>query len=1363
MATFSVSYDMETKAHGYPYQQCNCTATYTYDSTVNYDNSVTYHITRVDVNWNCYVKQAPIKPLVRCEVCCGTWSWKIGDPFGGDVAKSAAFGVQGFPNTSSNYSKALNYSFTLAPGASKSFNTLTVVPGGTGCTIAKRSTTLTNPYSEPTPTPPTLNVSCSPSTVSATVGSFSASGNYGYCDNPSNSTKYWLYSNENLTGLVASGSGNSASFSGLSPNSTYYVNVIRGNGCFTREKTCSFTTLTPNTLSDAQATSFDSGCVRVAVTYGGQVYEPTTTVKVRKCKTSTWKTVGTTDTTTVDTVCFDGLEEETCYEVQACTTTTAGTYCSDILTFTTPKKCVQGTITSTDVVLDEKTWAVEATVCVHWETYSAPATLGVQYRVKGGFDEEWQESELLEIEGPVGEDGKLEGDHCFVLSTLFPNLVEYEMRLHGKTEDGTCDLVTEPTTFITPLVPEPDPVKICETMTYLSELICQSVKKLYDGNKTIYANPTSAELCDPYSENPTQLTLWSRLLRFFHAMNCVLCSMEGLDLNAGKEGQYYVGEIGWVDMLDKVLSDADSQSWRLVTSEAIKAYIDAKLHEVWHYHRAVDYMVGTLDERDKLPEDATSCLVADENKVYIKDGGAWVEAPAADQPDNFGAYHINYAYKSSFGDVPAESAYYYFEGTWNRLDGAFDGIIEQLKLLEEQAKNVVISDSDKKVQVVDENFDFNNDGEEGVIYFVTETEKPEIGYHTVTFDTAGHGKCQPQPQQIPDGAYAQKPTDPTDDKCEFEEWEEDKSFLVLTALTAGTARFNNKWQGEVLIDKEPVAANTGYIEKTVQAGQKIKYSLADDADASTPYKWASSGNYNRSIVESADGATFEVTTTNMEAFRSSTGSSGSYAFYAFCSGKNNGAVVSAAEGTFDTSVFTTISPYFFSHFNYYGKLASLPAGSFNISNIVSNAGGRFEYFNCHGALQSLPNGSFRLNEGQVALKGNLDYQYFNQYGALESLPEGSFNLDNVTELGGDTFVGFNNEGELKSLPEGSFNISNVAKVGRYSFMSFNMYGKLTSLPEGSFDTSNIESVGYDFFSYFNSFGALVSLPEGSFRFDSLENANLMFDSFNWGGALQSLPEGSFRFPKLTAIDSSGFGSFYSFNRETKNSVYDTKLEVLPDGAFTFPLVTSMSGFMSFNESGSLKSLGEGSFQFPAAISVGASFCQNFNASGLLESLPEGSFDLSNVTYLGYQAFRRFNNSGKNMTKLPANSFNTSNVASLSTEAFWGFNQNGGLTSLPSGSFNFDNVTSLSREALGYFNYAGNLTGLPSGSFGFANLTSDNATATDYFKYFNAGGGKLTKGNEGVSFTALHDITGFNVSGQNNVTAGTTVYVNADES
>lgn len=756
--------------NGQPYQRESCVGTLTYDSYYESDNTMVVQLQRLDLSYSASNISGAVKGR-NCIACCGPWSVQFGADFGGATVLNWTLGID-LPLGNYSWSRTSTATYRIQPGSSVTIPLYYHHGSGT-CGDAVARVSFTNNRTRPTPTPPSLTLSCGPSSVSATAGTFSASGSYGYCESQSNYTRWYLYRNSDLTGLVTSGSGTSATFSGLNPNTRYYVNVIRSNGCFVVERTCNFVTLTPNTLTDPKATSWQSGCVRVTVNNGGKVYPPNTCIWYRKKGSSAWTKGPCTDTTTVDELCISGLEEDTCYEVQGRTTTTAGTYTGNTVSFCTPKKCVQGVVTSTDIGLDQKTWESYAKVCVHYEAYTSPCELSVQYRVKGGYDQNWQESDVLHITDPITTvGGKIEGDYCFTLHNLFPNLTEYEMRLHGTADD--CDLTTDPTTFITPLVPEPDPVKVCETLHYLTELICQAVKELEKGNKTIYANPYSAALCDPYNENPTHLTLWSRFLRFAHAVNCLTCNMADVGLKAGLENQYYVGEVGWVDMLEEILEDTDKESWRLVTSGVIRAYIDSKLHEVWHYHGAVDYIVNKLGD---APSDAKKVLNLEDSKVYVKQGGNWVLADEKEQPDDFAVYHINKALKSALGDVKAESAWYYFQGTWNNLDANTATLAKKVKYLYEHKDDIAYNEPGKariSIQTNEQNFDYNTlpCGERKVCFVLEDMELPPQGYHRIKFIT-GSDATIIQDQDVLDGALAQRPTDPTKYCMDFTDWEDE--------------------------------------------------------------------------------------------------------------------------------------------------------------------------------------------------------------------------------------------------------------------------------------------------------------------------------------------------------------------------------------------------------------------------------------------------------------------------------------------------------------------------------------------------------------------------------------------------------------
>lgn len=648
--------------------------------------------------------------------------------------------------------------FTLKPGEWREFEL------GRGvldcCNTRQRFVRFSNTNTTPANVAPTISVSCS---GSATTGSMSIGGSCGYCNGSSSCSTSWELRDANGN-LIRSGTGTSASFSGLTPNARYTVSATRSNGCYSRSASCSFTTCVTSTLSNATALSWQSGQVRLSVVNGAGTYSPTTQIQYRKCGGS-WVNGPTSRTTTIDTITLTGLQDDTCYEVRAITSTSACSYTSNSVTFNTPKKCVQAYIANQNIVMNERNYRTYNDVTVNYTAFSSPFDIWIEYRVKNGFDKTWIKTNVVTVNTPVTTSG-LTGNAVFRLDNLFQNLVEYEMRVMAEAPQDQCTFTGDLVNFTTPLVPEPDATEICASLTYLSELVCQSVKKLYDGNISILANPYTVEKCDPYNELPTHLTLWSRLLRFFHAMNCLVCMMMEAGLKSGKANQYYSGEIGWTDMLEEVVSDESSEAWRLVTSGAVKAYIDLKLHEVWHTHGDVDYLVGTIADRDALPADAKSCIVKATNKVYVKSGSSWKEAAAERQPDNFAVYHIN----EGNGFAKAESAWYYFEGTWNNLDADLAGLEERIEALENPPEFVKSTQGDLKLQIVEEDFDFENEAKEGVVYLVVESkEQADPVYHTVTFDTDDGDPVNPQ--QVLDGAYAQEPAlKPVEDDCEFGGW-----------------------------------------------------------------------------------------------------------------------------------------------------------------------------------------------------------------------------------------------------------------------------------------------------------------------------------------------------------------------------------------------------------------------------------------------------------------------------------------------------------------------------------------------------------------------------------------------------------------
>jgi len=652
----------------------------------------------------------------------------------------------------------------IAPGNDQSIDILWSETNGTSpgvCTLNIRNT-----YSRPNPTPPTFSTDCRANPSNGNTLIFNAGGGWGYCENQNNQANYKIYDKATMATPIKSGSGTGGTFSGLSPNTRYWAKFTKNNGCFSREATCNAVTVTPNSLSNPTPSKFDTATVRLAVTNGGGVYKPTTEIYIKKCNSGTWKKAATSTTTSVATITLTGLVEQTCYQVQARTTTTAGTYIGNTVKFTTPKKglCVAD-FTSIEPAMNEKTYEATAKVCYKWETNKVPATIVVRYQVKDGYDKTWHETEPFTT-------NDLTGERCITLENLYPNQTVYQTYIHTETSEAEYDSPMRE--FVTLVIPEPD-IHNCENFTYLTELLCQSVKRLLHGNKTIYANPASQALCDPYSDDPTMLTLWSRALRLFHGMYCLVCDMGGARLTASKPGQYLVGEAGWQDIIKIINEKAEDENWKIATSNAIWKYIQDKLHEVWHYHGAVDVLVYDQADLSKFPT-AKSAIIASENAIYRYVSGAWVKSTDPnDKIDDMGVWHINMESSTKVGYVQPGSAWYWWQGDWQPLDAdviAFAKIIDKMW---EKKDQVVYNEKNADrlhVNVVDRNqFDCPSypNGERWVTMITEPLSVPAPGYYEITFET-GEQATIVQTQQVLAGALAQQPEDPTRTGYIFQGW-----------------------------------------------------------------------------------------------------------------------------------------------------------------------------------------------------------------------------------------------------------------------------------------------------------------------------------------------------------------------------------------------------------------------------------------------------------------------------------------------------------------------------------------------------------------------------------------------------------------
>lgn len=374
----------------------------------------------------------------------------------------------------------------------------------------------------------------------------------------------------------------------------------------------------------------------------------------------------------------------------------------------------------------------------------------------------------------------------------------------------------------------------CENLEYLIDLLCQAVTALPDGIKTIFANPTTKEICDPYSDNPTLATLWSRMLRFNHAAACLMCDMVDMALRSGKKNQYYAGEVGWVDLIDELTDEFEGND-DLVSSDAIYKYIQYKLHSVWHMHGTVDYLVGKSSE---LPSDAavgSTAIVAELNQIWKKSASDWaVDQDLTDAIDDFSVYHINNKSDTSYGVVNAGSAYYQFGGTWNHLDADTKVLEERLSFLE-NAKIVDTKAGEDQITmaVVGTGFDFSKATCNGrKVYFVTEPlEVPAPGYHLMKFVT-GEQATIIQNQDILDGATAQRPADPSRTGYSFVQWEDESTPGIAFNWSLPIKKDYTlvaKWDAVPVTVTFDLGGGTGTVPNDINTFYGQKVTLPDDS------------------------------------------------------------------------------------------------------------------------------------------------------------------------------------------------------------------------------------------------------------------------------------------------------------------------------------------------------------------------------------------------------------------------------------------------------------------------------------------------------------------------------------------------------
>lgn len=563
-------------------------------------------------------------------------------------------------------------------------------------------------------------------------------GNYGATiPSGTNVTKVDISRNSGFTDIVYTASNNAARHTftigegALASNTKYYVRYTMTNSAGkVAQQFCEFITLTRNTLTNPVSVRYDREMIDLTVLYGGRIYRPDTTVYYRKCGTSAWTEGPNSDTTSVKSILLTGLEAETCYEAQARTTTTAGTYNGPILRFTTAEKDkVTGVITSVDTYIDDDDFETHAKVCFKVMGNCTPITAHLEYRIKNGLTDEWMTT-------PDKEYPDEENDDCVIIDELIPNQTIYEVRVKAKCgqNEGTGEI----SEFTTPLLDSPTNYN-CENYQYMVDMICQVMRAISKGMKTLYANEDAKQLCDPYSENPTFAAMWSRVLRFYHGAICAMCEMTDTVLKSGLPGQVYMGQVGWQDMSDLMAENDELVS----TSNSVAVAVEDAMTQVWHFDGVFTYLVATYNDLANLTdaEDGDTAIVADETNpdddiaYYTYDGSAWSHTAYHEALHDFSVVQLEKGSQTAIGRVKPAESWYVFKGHWSHLNADTTEVEERIEALENQVFVYKQSDNedDIRVQYNYENFDYTTlpDGERTICFVV---ERPDRSITAAEYD-----------------------------------------------------------------------------------------------------------------------------------------------------------------------------------------------------------------------------------------------------------------------------------------------------------------------------------------------------------------------------------------------------------------------------------------------------------------------------------------------------------------------------------------------------------------------------------------------------------------------------------------------------
>lgn len=543
--------------------------------------------------------------------------------------------------------------------------------------LAFRNTLPAPPYN------PGVNLSCgnvadtTNGRVEANVTDWGCPGGGDPANDCRNSFNVQWATDSSFNHIVATGAGTKS----LTPNAHYYVRAIASNGYYTTTRNCEFTTLASSYPYAYKYKTDQVSYINVQINNGSDYCDISTKLYIKATDESEWHLITTTTsekgfTHTLRNFIVRGKT----YQAYTTTTNCAGTYKSAIYTFAPPAADnITGEITKANGTLEESGLLADLDYCYRVTSYalepvseSNPITSHLEYRPAGQSN--WVTTDTVtSTTSPVTICDTLTGLLCGT---------EYELRSYQKI--GSVSSYSPVVKITTPLCADVNNC-VCDNLYYMTELICQELANIKQGEKTVYANCSTKELCDPYSKTPTMTSILSRVIRFAQMTGCLLCSMDAMTaFGAGQTNQVYTatepGEFGeWVTLDD----DADEDSDNLISSNGAYKSINHLLESVFRPIGTYSYYAESLED---LRTQATSPVRGDTAVIggdYYTYGTSWSKTGAVPHLQDLGLINI---LKGEW----AQREFYWWDDKWNLFD-LDPNTDARIAALEEGAENAILN------------------------------------------------------------------------------------------------------------------------------------------------------------------------------------------------------------------------------------------------------------------------------------------------------------------------------------------------------------------------------------------------------------------------------------------------------------------------------------------------------------------------------------------------------------------------------------------------------------------------------------------------------------------------------------------------